>query len=95
MHQRGDEDGLARARQPGHAEPDRRVEQALAELPKRPRREPGLVGQVGNKGYGGKWRPAAVGPIHGDDVGSGQESSHVMAKIWAAACGRKMAQPLK
>ena len=39
VDQRGDEDGLAGARQAGDAEPDRRIEKVLAIVQQRPRRQ--------------------------------------------------------
>ena len=48
IDERGDEDGLAGARQAGDAEPHGRVEQMAAEIGEGPRREPGLFDEVGD-----------------------------------------------
>ena len=47
VHQRGDEHGLAGARQAGDAEPDGRIEQARAEFAERAGGEADFFGDVG------------------------------------------------
>jgi len=47
VDQGGDEYGLARPRQAGDAEPDRRVEEVLAKVKERPRRQARLFDDVG------------------------------------------------
>ena len=55
MHQRGDEHGLAGARQPGDAEPHGRIEQMAAEFGEGPRGEPRLFDEVGDgRAHGGE-----------------------------------------
>ena len=59
VDQRGDEHGLAGARQPGDAEPDGRIEQAVAIIPQRPRRQPRLLDNVLETGsHAAEWNPA-------------------------------------
>ncbi len=52
VHQRGDEDGLARPRQAGDAEPHRRIEQASAIFGEGAGGEPGLFEEIGEGGHG-------------------------------------------
>ena len=55
MDQRGDEHGLAGARQAGDAEPHRRVEKALAIVQQRPRRQPRFLDDIGEtRGHAGE-----------------------------------------
>ena len=54
VDQRGDEHGLAGARQAGDAEPHRRVEEAVAIIQQRPRRQARFLDDIGeNGGHGG------------------------------------------
>ena len=50
VDQRGDEHGLAGARQPGDAEPHRRIEEAVAVIQQRPRRQPRFLDDFGKLG---------------------------------------------
>ena len=50
VDQRGDEHGLAGARQPGDAEPHRRVEEAVAVIQQRPRRQARFLDDIGKTG---------------------------------------------
>jgi hypothetical protein len=67
VQQRGDEHGLAGARQTGDAEPDGGVQQMFAELRERAGREPGLFNDIGDdRRHGAKdvalareWRKAS------------------------------------
>ncbi|OIQ64019.1 hypothetical protein GALL_544340 [mine drainage metagenome] len=65
VNQRGDEDGLAGARQSGDAEPDRRIEKMVAEVLQGPRRQSRFLDNIGkttghagmkNSIFGGHWR---------------------------------------
>ena len=47
VNQRGDEDGLAGARQAGDAEPNGRIEKVVAVIQQRPRRQPRFLDDIG------------------------------------------------
>ena len=50
VHQRGDEHGLAGARQAGDAEPDGRIDEMAAPVEQRPRGEFGFLQEFGEEG---------------------------------------------
>ena len=55
VDQRGDEDGLAGARQAGDAEPHRRIEEMLAIVQQRPRRQARFLDDIGKTGGHAGW----------------------------------------
>ncbi len=68
MHQRGDEHGLAGARQAGDAEPHRRVEETLAIVEQRPRRETRFLDDIRETGgHGGLSEDPAGGAKRAGD----------------------------